>query len=182
MKTQSIFIAMIFAAFIPMTAVADNGLIISASVGSAELSEAFDEFDIDASSTAYRFTVGWRFNDYLTVEGGYHNFGRFEQTTDINGTPVNVSLKADGFTLGGVGNLPISDRVSLFARAGAFFWDGDAEINNVTEATPDETNFYFGVGARLALAEKFSATLDGSRYDLDGTSSTVLSIGLDYRF
>lgn len=182
MKTQSIFAAVTIAALIPSIAIADKGLFVAASVGSAELSESFDGFDVDTDSTAYRFTVGWRFNDYLAIDGGYHNFGRFDQTFDDAGTPIDVSLKADGFTLGAIGSLPISDRFSLFARAGAFFWDGDAKINNVSAATPEDTNFYFGAGVRLALTEKLSATVDGSRYDLDGTDSTVLSVGLDFRF
>jgi hypothetical protein len=179
MKTQSILAAVAIAALTPSLAFADKGLFVAASVGSAELSESFD---VDANSTAYRFTVGWRFNDYLAIDGGYHNFGRFDQTFDDAGTPIDVSLKADGFTLGAIGSLPISDRFSLFARAGAFFWDGDAEINNVSAASPEDTNFYFGAGARLALTERLSATVDGSRYDLDGTDSTVLSVGLDFRF
>jgi len=182
MKTQLILAAVAIAALTPSLAFADKGLFVAASVGSAELSESFDGFDVDADSTAYRFTVGWRFNDYLAIDGGYHNFGRFDQTFDDAGTPIDVSLKADGFTLGAIGSLPIGDRFSLFARAGAFFWDGDAEINNVSAASPEDTNFYFGAGARLALTERLSATVDGSRYDLDGTDSTVLSVGLDFRF
>lgn len=181
MNTKSILVAATLAVFTPTMALAEDNLVFAVNVGSAELSESFDGFDIDASSTAHRFTVGWRFNDYLTLEGGYHNFGRFDQTVDIGGAPTNVSLKADGFTLGGSGSLPLTDRVSMFARAGAFFWDGDGEINNVTTAAPEETNLYFGAGARFALTEKLSATVDGSRYDLDGTSSTVLSIGFEYR-
>jgi OOP family OmpA-OmpF porin len=182
MKTQSILTMLAIAALIPSIASADKGLFVAASVGSAELSESFDGFDVDADSTAYRFTVGWRFNDYLAIDGGYQNFGRFDQTFDDAGTPVDISLKADGFTLGVIGSLPISDRFSLFARGGAFFWDGDADINNVSVASPEDTNFYFGAGARLALTERLSATVDGSRYDLDGTDSTVLSVGLDFRF
>jgi OOP family OmpA-OmpF porin len=182
MKTQSILAAVAIAALTPSIASADNGLFVAASVGSAELSDSFDGFDVDADSTAYRFTVGWRFNDYFAVDGGYHNFGRFDQTFDDAGTPTSVSLKADGFTLGGVASLPLSDRFSLFARAGAFFWDGDAEINNVSAAKPEDTNLYYGAGARLALTERLSATVDGSRYDLDGTSSNVLSVGVDFRF
>jgi len=182
MKLPSILIAVLIAALTPSLAFADKGLFIAASVGSAELSETFDEFDVDSDSTAYRISVGWRLNDYFAVDGGYQNFGRFDQTFDDAGTPVDLSLKADGFTLGAIGSLPINDRFSLFARAGAFFWDGDAEINDVSAASPEETNLYFGAGARLALTEQLSATVDGSRYDLDGTNSTVLSIGLDYRF
>ncbi len=182
MKIQSIVAATAIAVLSPNLASADEGLIVSASVGSAELTESFDSFDVDSDSTAYRIAIGWRFNDYLMIDAGYQNFGRFDQTFDDAGTPTRLSLKADGFTLGGVGNLPISERISLFARAGAFFWDGDAEINNVTAARPEDTNLYFGAGVRFNLTDKLSATADASRYDLDGTSSTVLSIGLDFRF
>jgi hypothetical protein len=182
MKTQSILIAAALCVLIPATTFADNGFFIAASVGSAELSEDFDGFDVDADSTAYRITVGWRFSDYLAVEGGYHNFGDFDQTFDNSGVPTEVSLKADGFTLGVVASLPLGDRWSLFARTGAFFWDGDADINNVTQAKPEDTNLYLGAGARLALSERLSLTADGSRYNLDDTSSTVFSVGFDVRF
>ena len=82
MKTQSILTVLAIAIFIPSVASADKGLFVAASVGSAELSDSFDGFDIDADSTAYRFSAGWRFNDYLAFDAGYQNFGRFDQTDD----------------------------------------------------------------------------------------------------
>jgi OOP family OmpA-OmpF porin len=182
MKIQSILIAAALAVSIPSTTFAESGFFVAGSIGKANLSEDFDDFSVDTDSTAFRVTAGWRFNDYFAVEAGYNNFGNFEQTVDVDGVPTEVSLKADGFTLGGLGYVPLSDRFSLFGRAGAYFWDGDAEINNVTAATPEDANFYFGAGVRFALSDKLSATLDGSRYDLDGASSTVLSVGLDIRF
>jgi OOP family OmpA-OmpF porin len=182
MKFQSILIAAVLAVLTPVTTFAENGLFAGASIGSAKLKDDFSGFDVDADSTAYRVTMGWRFNDYLAVEGGYHNFGRFDQTFDDAGTPVDVSLKADGFTFGGVASLPLGDRWSLFARTGFFFWDGDADINNVTAATPEDTNIYLGAGARLAMSERLSLTADGSHYDLDDTSSTVFSVGFDIHF
>jgi hypothetical protein len=182
MKNQSIIIAAALVVLTPAITLADSGFVVGASVGSAELSDDFDGFDVDANSTAYRLTVGWKFNDYWTIEGGYHNFGRFDQTFDIEDEAVDVSLKADGFTLGLVGKLPLGDRWSLFARSGAYFWDGDADINNVSAATPEDTNFYFGAGVELAIGEKLSLTADGSRYDLDGSTSNVFSIGLSYVF
>jgi len=182
MKIQSILIAAVLAALTPVTTFADNGFFAGASVGSAELSDNFGGFDVDTDSTAYRISVGWRFSEYLAIEGGYHNFGRFDQTFDSNGTAVDISLKADGFTFGGVASLPLGDRWSLFARTGAFFWDGDADINNVTAATPEDTNLYLGAGARVSLSDRLSLTADGSRYELDDTSSTVLSVGFDIHF
>lgn len=182
MKIKSILVTAALATLVPASTLADSGLFVAASVGSAELTEDFDGFDVDADSTAYRITIGWRFNDYIAVEAGYHNFGRFDQTFDIAGTPTYVSLKADGFMLGGVASLPLSERWSLFARTGAFFWDGDADINNATQATPADTNLYLGAGVRLALSERLALTADGSHYDLDDTSSTVFSVGFDLRF
>jgi hypothetical protein len=182
MKSQSLLTTVAIAALIPSIAAADSGLFIAGNIGKAELSENFDGFDVDTDSTAYRFTAGWRFNNYVALEAGYQNFGSFGQTFNDAGESVSISLKADGFTIGGIANLPISDRYSLFARAGAFFWDGDGEINNTTAAKPEDTNFYFGAGLQLRLTDQLAVTADGSHYDLDSTSSTVVSVGLYYRF
>jgi hypothetical protein len=182
MKTKSILAAVIMAAMIPVVAVADSGIYVAATVGQAGLSENFDGFDVDTDSTAFRVTLGWRFNDYLAVDAGYNNFGRFNQSFDVDGAITEVSLKADGFTFGGVGTLPVGERLSFFARAGVFFWDGDADINSVTAATPEDTNLYYGAGVRFALTDRLSATADGSRYELEGASSSVFSVGLEFRF
>ena len=182
MKIQSILVAAALAALLPLTALADSGFMLAASIGTAELSEDFDGFEVDSDSTAFRITVGWRFNEHLAVEAGYHNFGRFDQTLDVQGTPIDVSLKADGFTLGGVGTLPLGDRFFLFGRAGAYFWDGDGDINDVTTATPEDTNLYFGAGARMTLTDRLSLTADGSHYALEDASSTVFSVGVEFHF
>lgn len=182
MNTKLILAAALLIVVVPASALADNGLFLAASVGSADLNENFDGFDVDSSSTAYRLTVGWQFNDYFALEGGYNNFGDFEQSFDIDGAPVDVSLTADGFTLGATGNLPLGERWILSARAGAFFWDGDASINNVSAATPEDANIYLGIGAGFKVTEHLSLTIDGSRYDLDGAESAVLSAGLKYKF
>ena len=95
-----------------------GGFYVGASIGQAELSDDFDGLVVDDNSTAYRVVGGWSFNDYFALEGGYHNFGDFEQVFDDLGTPVTVSLSADGFTLGAVGSVPLTDRFSLMGRAG----------------------------------------------------------------
>ena len=84
----------------PLGAYADNGFFVGGSIGSVELSEDFDGLNIDTDATSFRIVGGWRFNDYFSVEGGYHDFGDFEQQVDVNGTPATASLSADGFTLG----------------------------------------------------------------------------------
>ena len=175
-------VAVLSISVLPLTAVADSGFFIGAAIGSAGLDDDFDGLDVDTSSTSVRLVGGWRFNEFFAFEAGYHKFGDFEDTVDVGGTPTNVSLKADGFTLGVIGSLPVGERFSLFGRAGMFFWDGDADINNVTVATPEDSNLYIGVGAGYAFTEKFSLTGDWTRYELEDTQSNVLSIGFEYRF
>ena len=167
---------------LPATVWAESGLAVGGSVGAASLNDDFDGFNVDADSTAYRVTVGWQFNDAISVEAGYHNFGRFKQVVDLQGTPVEVSLKADGFTLGATGSLRLGKRFSLFGRAGAFFWDGDADINGVSQARPEDTNLFLGVGLSYDLTEKFDLTGDWTRYELEDTESNVFSLGFRYRF
>lgn len=169
-------------ALTPLAALAEAGFYAGGSVGSASLSDDFDGFDIDSDSTAFRLTAGWQFNDYFSLEGGYHNFGAFDQTFIVGGQTIDVSLDADGFTLGGTGSLPVSERFALYGRAGAFFWDGDAEINNVSQARPEDTNLYLGLGASFALAGRLKLIADWTRYKLEDTESDVISLGLTYRF
>lgn len=169
-------------AFAPLTTFAESGLYFGGSVGSATLTEDFDGLGVDTDSTPYRFTIGLQLNDYFALEGGYHNFGRFEDRVNVGGLPVDVRLKADGFTLGGTGSIPLSESFSLFGRAGAFFWDGDALINNITQARPEDTNPYYGGGGTVAMSERLSLVGDWTRYELEDTESDVISLGFTYRF
>ena len=166
---------------LPLTAQAD-GLYVGASMGNASLDDNLDGLDIDDSTIAFRIVAGWHFNEYFALEGGYHNFGDFEQSIDVLGNPVTAVLSADGFTLGAAGTFPLSERFALMGRAGMFFWDGNAEINNVSQATPEDTNPYFGAGLSFEVSNNLQLTGDWTRYDLEDTDSGVLSVGLQYQF
>jgi OOP family OmpA-OmpF porin len=167
---------------LPLVASAENGFFMGASIGTADLNEDFDGLTIDTDSTAFRVTAGWRFNDNFVIEGGYHDFGDFEQQVDVNGTISTVSLSADGFIFGVAGALPLTGQFALTARLGMFFWDGAAEINNVSQASPEDSNLYFGAGASYALTERLALTGDWSRYDLEDAQSNVLSVGFQFQF
>lgn len=179
-QVQTILITLLL--LLPLGAHAGSGLYAGGSIGSAGLKENFDGLTIDTSSTAFRMFGGWRFNDYFAVEGGYHNFGDFEQSFDIDGTAVTASLSADGFTLGVAGNLPVGERFSVIGRFGMFFWDGNAEINNVSQATPEDSNPYFGIGVGYAITESFLLTGDITRLELEDATSNVISLGFQFRF
>jgi OOP family OmpA-OmpF porin len=166
----------------PFAANAAEGFFAGASIGSASLNEDFDGLTVDDGSTSYRIVAGWGFNRYFALEGGYHNFGKFEQTFDNGGVPNTATLTADGFTLAAAGSLPLSEKFALTGRAGVFFWDGNAEVNNVSEATPEDTNLFLGAGASFDLTNRFMLTGDWTRYELESAVSNVYSLGFQYQF
>jgi len=166
----------------PINAVAGDGFYAAASIGSASLDDDFDGLEINDDTTAYRLTAGWQANRYFALEVGYHNFGDFEQSFTIDGISGKAKLSADGYTLGVTGRYPLWSKVDLMGRAGAFFWDGEADINNVSQATPEDSNLFFGLGLSYDLSDSFAVTTDWTRYELQDTNSDVFSVGLQFRF
>lgn len=166
----------------PTIAAADGGFFLAGSVGAATLNGDFAGLGIDARSTAYRLTTGVQLSDALAFEVGYHDFGKFEDTQDIGAFRRNRSVEADGFTIGATLAIPLGRTTSLFGRAGAFFWDGDAAINNLSLTRSEDNNLYYGGGAEVQMAERLFLVGDWTRYDLVDTSSDVMSIGFRYRF
>jgi OOP family OmpA-OmpF porin len=165
-----------------LAATAGEGFYAGASIGKASLDDDFDGLEIDDDTTAYRFVGGWWVNRYIALEAGYQNFGDFEQNFTIDGVSNRAKLNADGYTLGLQGSYPVANRVSVFGRAGAFFWDGEAEVNNVSQASPEETNPYLSLGVSYAITDSFSGNADWTHYDLESTDSDVFSIGFQFRF
>jgi OOP family OmpA-OmpF porin len=166
----------------PFQAEAGDGFYAGASIGSANLDDDFDGFEVDDDTTAYRLIGGWWVNRYFALEAGYQNFGDFEQDFSINGELQQAKLSADGYTLGVQGSYPLANRISVYGRAGWFFWDGEAEVNNVTQASPEDSNPYLGLGLSYDITDSFSVNSDWSRYELESANSDVFSIGFQFRF
>lgn len=181
--SKAAIVATTLLALAPLSAIADSGIYVGSSVGSSSLKDDVNGFDIDTSSNSVRIIAGWQFNEYVSVEGGYQNFGAFEQRFNDGGAnSIDVSLKADGFTLGATGFIPLAKGISLYGRAGAFFWDGDTEVNNVSQAQPGDTNPYYGGGLKYSLTEKIALLGDWTRYELEDTQAEVFALGFTYRF
>ncbi len=161
---------------------ADIGPYLGASFGSSHLDQDFSGLNIDTDANAYRIVGGFQFGDYFGIEGGYHNFGDFEETLDFGGISTRTELAADGWTLGGTLGLPLNEQFSLYGRAGVFFWDADVEIDGFSIDVPDDENPYYGGGAKVDVTPNLSLVGDWTRYELDTIDSDVISVGFEYRF
>lgn len=170
------------ALLLPAMAFADSGPYVSGSIGSASLDENIATFSIDDDTEAFRLLGGWQFGEVFGIEAGYQNFGDFEETIDLGGTTAVTTLTAEGWTIGGTLGGQFSDTFSWFGRAGVFLWEADVDVNGIAQAIDDDSNPYYGAGARLALSRNFSLIGDWTRYELDDVDTDVISIGFQYRF
>lgn len=166
----------------PVTASADSGFFVGGSVGAATLDDRIDTFALDTDSTSFRLNAGWQFSDFLAVEAGYHDFGKFDEELDLGGILSDVDIRADGYTLGLTTSIPLGSNMSLFGRAGAFIWEADARVDGLRIEGFDDENLYYGAGADFRVSERLSLLGDWTRYELDDTESDVISIGFRYRF
>lgn len=182
-KLNKLVLAVATAALVlPFAAQAESGFYLAGSIGSASLEEDFDGFDVNDDVESYRLLAGWQVSDVFGVEAGYLDFGTFEERIDLGGATALTELSADGWTLGATLAAPLSEQFSVFGRAGIFVWDADVDVDGIREAVDDDSNPYYGAGAKFAFTPNLSLLGDWTRYELDDVNSDVISLGFEYRF
>ena len=157
----------------------DNGIYLGGSIGQAGVS--IDElngesFDYEADSTAFKVIAGWRFLDWLSVEGNYIDLGSGDDTVD----GVKWESDVSGLSLSAVGFLPIGP-VDLFARVGAVNWDAD--LSGLGETGSDDgTDLTYGVGAQFRVWG-LSIRAEYEQFDVDSADTVdLISAGVTWTF
>lgn len=162
----------------------DNGIYIGASVGQAGVDLEDDiegiAIDYDADSTGFKAIVGWRFLDWLAVEGNWVDLGSGDD--EVQGEKFEIGVS--GPSLSVVGFWPIGP-VDLFGRVGAVNWE--AELEDVTSGedfTEDGTDLTYGVGAQFRVWG-LSIRAEYERFEADLAKETtvdMVSLGLTWTF
>ena len=154
----------------------DNGIYLGGSIGQSNLQ--VDEFSYDADATGYKLIAGWRFLDWLAVEGNYVDLG----SGDDNVLGEKVKSDVNGVSLSAVGFLPVGP-VDLFARVGAINWNADLEAPGLgVKGSDDGTDFAYGVGAQFRV---WSLSVRGEyeRFDISNADTVdMFSIGVTWTF
>jgi OOP family OmpA-OmpF porin len=153
---------------------ADNGIYLGASAGQSGLE--IDDFDYDASATGYKIIAGWRFLDWLAVEGNYVDFGSGDDR--IEGTKVET--EADGISLSAVGFLPVGP-VDLFARVGAVDWSADISSPGFGSGSDDGTDLTYGIGAQFRVWS-LSIRAEYEMFDVSDADLDMISVGVTWTF
>ena len=152
----------------------------------------------DEHSLEYKAFVGYRFNQYFAVEGGYFNLGKFSfnSTTAPAGTLHGDVKNNRGWNLDAVGMLPlVADRFSLLGRVGAqssktsdlFVGTGAAAAVLNPAPSKNQTNYKLGLGMEFDFTKNVGLRGEWERYRVsDGlnghTNVNVFSASLLYKF
>jgi hypothetical protein len=156
------------------TLAADNGIYLGGSIGQTGVQ--IDDIDYDADSTSYKLIAGWRFLDWLAVEGNYVDFGSGDDSVD--GTRVEADV--NGVSLSAVGFLPIGP-VDLFARVGAVDWSADLSAEGFDRDSEDGTDLTYGVGAQFRVWS-LSIRAEYEVFDIEDADVDMLSLGVTWTF
>lgn len=134
------------------------------------------------SDTAISFFGGYQFSPHIAVELGYTDLGAAEYRSTGTVNPpgpiavapagVAVDIETTGFTLSGIGSIPLGSVVDLHGELGFFFAETelavDARIGSSTGREVDKLNsngVYYAIGAGFHFGEHWSMSLDWTRYD-----------------
>ncbi len=134
------------------------------------------------TSTGFAVNAGYSFNENFAAELTYANLG----SMDLNDGRV---LKTNGYSLGVVGLLPVSQFVALFGKVGyATTTFVITEINGVAGINNSSVNAMTAVGVSYFVNRKTDIRLTYDTYKIvnaltnEKDSLNLLSIGVLFRF
>jgi OOP family OmpA-OmpF porin len=132
----------------------------------------------DRRDTAWKLFGGWRFHTYGALEAGYVDFGEATAHYEIGVPNIGAATRDARYRVAGVevaalGVVPVGDRATVFAKAGAMFtrmkYD-EHGANQFGEAasfshTDRQTRFTWGLGGTYALADALSLRVEWQRVE-----------------
>lgn len=156
--------------------------------------ETVTAFNKDQRDTGYKLFVGRQLNQYFAVEAGYFDLGKFDfrSTTSGNGV-LNGQAAFRGVNLDLLGQLPLSQRVSLLGRVGMHYTKTNTEFSGNrllgsanTRASERKLNAKLGLGLEYKFSEALALRGEMERYRLNDAvgnrgDADLYSVSLVYK-
>lgn len=156
--------------------------------------ETVTGFTKDQRDTGYKLFIGRQLNQYVAVEGGYFDLGKFnfQSTTSGNGV-LNGQAAFRGVNLDLLGQLPLSQRLSLLGRVGMHYTKTNTEFSGNrllgstnTHASERKLNAKLGLGLEYKFSEALALRGEVERYRLNDAvgnrgDADLYSVSLVYK-
>ncbi|HEY0489248.1 MAG TPA: OmpA family protein [Telluria sp.] len=134
-----------------------------------------NSFTTDEREAGYKLFIGKQLNRYLAVEAGYFDLGTFGFNATTSGSgALNGQAGFRGVNLDLVGQLPLSERLSLLARIGANYAKTTTHFSGnrlaaVTTPNASERKVHakVGIGAEYKFTEALAGRAEIERYRLN---------------
>ena len=152
-------------------AYAASGLYLGAGLGQSSIKDNTSTGTLDATDTAYKAFVGYRFNMIpiidLAVEGGYTDFGKPSQTLNNQ----NVEFKLHGYNAAGLLIFPLGP-FDLYGKVGMLRWSADVSAGAQSSSTTGTDPFY-GLGAAFYFW-KIGVRAEAEQYKIKDTDRVLM--------
>lgn len=168
-----------FLALSTTSAYAEDGFAFGTSLGSAHVADRELGFVINDESLGFKVFGIYTFADNFGIEGGFINFG--DPHNDFNGLPVRID--AHGWTLYGIGAIPLTGGGEVYGKAGVISWDVESTIDNVLISTDNGDNLALGIGVRADFESRLGLRFEFEWFDVSAAENVwMTSFGILIRF
>ena len=149
-----------------------------------------DEDELD-NALGMSAQAGYQINKYFAVQGGATYLGSFgfEEELEVEGLDEEGTMSIYGAEATLVASGPVSEKFSLYGKAGIFAWEFEAEITassgntefSETE-TIDGTDAAYGIGGEYMLSPRLSIIGEANFYDIDVADVNYFGGGVKFTF
>jgi OOP family OmpA-OmpF porin len=114
--------------------------------------------DYDEERDLWEVYAGLALHKYFGVEVNYADVG------DLTSEAADVGIEGWGASV--VGQLPVTDSFSLYAKLGQFFYDAEVDLDEL-DATYDGDEPFYTIGAGFSITDPVTVTLEYTRFNAD---------------
>ncbi|HEX9174174.1 MAG TPA: OmpA family protein [Telluria sp.] len=155
-----------------------------------------NSYSADNRDIGFKVFGGKQLNRYIAIEAGYFDLGKFtfDATTSGNGA-LHGETEFRGVNLDLVGQLPLTQRLSLLGRAGVQYSKGESHftgnrlyaVTNPNPAREARRNPKVGLGLEYKLSEALALRGEVERYRVNDSQDLrsnvdMASVSLVYKF
>lgn len=145
-------------------------------------------FKDDSDRYAGKALIGYKFNKYLGIEGGYVDVAKISIDASGPGGSGTAEAKLRGAQLAAVAWLPMTPQLSLFLKLGGAAIRTSYKSSTAPDDKTNDVQTFFGLGFQYDFSNDFFGRAEYERYSKYGNSSTgdvsanIYSVGLGYKF